>query len=482
MVTWGANTVHTIAGSNNESSNSATAIPPISSFGAAPPLTTIPASNAAPTSGFSFAPRQAPAGGLFGATAPSPLGTAPTASGGSSSLFGAPSAPSSGLFGAPATPGTSFFGAPPSAAGGGLFGYNAAPAPPTGGLFSFSSPPAMGGAGLLGTTTTAGGGLFGSAPPAAVPQQQQQPQIPAHAALQAHIDASARNEEARVLKRIQTIYEAYNLGGGGVMSDEQSHCFSTVLYSPVTQQQRQFQAAYTSMMSLSIQGQEHQSSQMQMFVPPKPPQISQNDWNTACVRNPNSADYMPVAVVGAECLTARAISHQSQADTLYKYLEKLTEAVAHLNQRHAAVIRQLEDAKKTNETQRFRLLKVLKHVEVARCFNIPLQAAEAEAHGRMRHLKHRVVEGQLVTAIKRIGAQQQQQELQSHKTIPTAARHSDDSELTLEMQEQWMNVLKGDRATIAKLGETIESDKRDLQLISERVASTGNVRRPPSFM
>jgi Nucleoporin complex subunit 54 len=317
-----------------------------------------------------------------------------------------------------------------------------------------------------------GGSLFGSPPPGAQQQQQQQPQIPAHAALQAHMDASARNEEARVIQRMQTIHQAYT--GAATSDDDKSHCFSTVLYNPVTPQQRQLQAAYTSMMVMTDGG-----SSGQLFAPPKPPQISEADWNRACVRNPDSQNFMPVAVVGAESLQARAILHQEQADTIAKHITKIQSAAEQLQQRQADVKRQLEAVAQKHQKQLARLLKVMKHVEVARCFNVPLQLAEMEAQSRILHLKRDIVEGQLMPAVSRLADPQLLLTTRTNNTL--LAMHTDGSpQISQQQQKQWMTIMKEHRAALAKMTESIQKDQRDLQLIQDRVFATEIIAGRPT--
>lgn len=428
MVTWGANTVHNIGSS-----------PATPAFGASAPA----------PGGFSFSSSQP--SGIFGSSAPAP------ASGG---IFGNPApAPSGGLFGfsAPA-PSGGFFGAQAPAPFGtttsaGLFG-SPAPAPfgttTSGGLFG-SPAPAPGG-GLFGSS------IFGSNPAQQQQHQHQQPQIPAQAALQAHMDASARNEESRVIRRMQKIHQAYS---GMTTADAVSHCFSTVLYNPVSLQQRQLQAAHASMMLAD-------GSSGQLFAPPKPPQISEADWNVACVRNLDSQNFMPEAVVGAECLQARAVLHQEQANTIAKHLATIQDAAAQLQLRHADVARQLDATKQKHQKQLARLLKVMKHVEVARCFNLPLQTAEMEAQSRMLELKRNVIDGTLGRTVSFLANPQL---LVSTSAIAMEGA----SQVSHEQQQQWMKLMKEHRNTIAQMTALIQTEQRDLQLIKDRVVSSDMV-------
>ena len=464
MVTWGANTVHNIGtgGSTNNTATTASAptTPGAFSFGTASTTTT---TNTAPANTTSNT-----TGGLFGNTNP-PVSAA-SASGG---LFGSSSstAPAtSGLFGS-----TSFFGGTPapSSGGGGLFGN-------TGGGNSNNTSSIFGGGSntsnsIFGNTNT-GGGLFGQSPAPTWPQQQQQqqpppmpPQIPAHAALQAHMNAYARNEEARVLQRMQTIHQTYT--GTTIATEGKSHCFSIPLYNPITEQQRQLQDAIsTIVMSTNNQGFMVSTA---LVAPPKPAQICEEDWKLACVRNPDAKHYLPTAVVGAESLLSRAILHQEQTNTIKKHMTKIQEAIDHIQQRQGEVTRLLEYATEQHQKQATRMLKIMKAVEVGRCFNLPLQPAEVDAFQRIRYLKHSIIEEQLVPEVLRLTESHEQSRPPNHKnvlytnsdTLSSAANIS----IPLEKQQIWMSIVQEHRTQIGKVTETFKKEQHDLQLLHDRV-------------
>jgi Nucleoporin complex subunit 54 len=323
----------------------------------------------------------------------------------------------------------------------------------------------------------AGGGIFGMAAPTAFQQPQQlPPQEPADAALQAHIDASNRNEEARVMQRMQRTHFAYTTGAE-VTAGEGSHCFSVPLYNPVTAQERQFQAAYSS--AVNVYSNDDHSKQ-QLFVPPKPPQISQSDWDDACVRNPDAYNFMPVAVVGAESLKARAVLQQSQANAIAAHISKLTEVVDDLGRCLVTVQQKLNAAKRTHALQRVQLLKVLKHVEVARCFNLPLQPKEMEAKNRILHLNKDILQGKIEPSLARITNTTANAQSSFAATMQSAlTRHDGPS---VEQQRQWMNILKEHRATLTKMTETAKADQQDLHLVRDRITTTAVLHKRPTYM
>lgn len=313
--------------------------------------------------------------------------------------------------------------------------------------------------------------MFGT--PTAAPQQQQptQPQIPAHAALQAHMDVSARNEQNRILNRMHKIHEAYTTGPTtDVNKDDNtpSHCFSTVLYNPATAQQQQFQAA---MQSTGFR------QEALLAAQPQPPQISDSDWQLHCVRNPDPTRYVPFAVVGAENLAARALSHQQQSVALGdRELAAIQQSAELVQQRAVTVQRQLAALRHKHEEQRKRLLQVMKHVEVARCFNMPLQRAELDAVQRMRQLQRAVVEGQMVPAVARLADYNASSStaITATTTLQQQHRHpeeADDAVPSPPVQREWMNVMKEHRTKLTALTNAVQPDQRDLRLIRERVVA-----------
>ena len=311
-VTWGQNTVHSIPG------------------------TPAPA----PTFGSSPAPA---GGGIFGTSS----STAPAAS-----LFGSSPAPAPG--------------------GGGLFGTTSSTAPASGGIFSspttfssFSSAAAPSSS-LFGTPSSTS--LFGQQPGSATspfgaaPTTQQQQQIPAQAALQAHMDASARQEAEKIRLGLETLHCAYS---GNVIqgsSGNESSKFVTITYNDMTSDQRQLQFLH----GMGTGGNGH------LMAPPKPPQVSESDWKEAVVKNPDPQNYMPNALVGAMALQARVSWQQDRAKELAANAASLTKTHELLKDRIARVNEDLIACAKTHAAVRKRLLDVMRRVEIARCMNQPM--------------------------------------------------------------------------------------------------------------
>mmetsp|Transcript_26729 Transcript_26729/g.37678 ORF Transcript_26729/g.37678 Transcript_26729/m.37678 type:complete len:431 (-) Transcript_26729:175-1467(-) len=420
MVTWGANTTQT--------------------FNTAAPASGTPA----PAFG---APAPAGGGFSFGSPAPAPGAPAPAAGGG---LFGSTtSAP------APAGGGGLFGSTSPAPAGGGLFGSTTpAPAPAGGGLFgstsAFGSPaPAPAGGGIFGSTPApaAGGGLFGST--TATPgfgmnqqqQQQQQQQIPAHAAMQAHMDASARQEEARLMGEMEKLHAAY----AGVPPKDDSKdktSFVCILYNDITPEQLTLQQ--------SIGG------NASVVPPPKPPSVSHKEWIDAVANNPDPNLYMPIAVAGADNLRARVGWQQERANGLAKGVAQLRaahETIAKNSQRYRSDIEVLT---RTHAALRKRLLDMMRKVEVVRCMNLPLQQDEVVARQRLTALLRQVE--QVASVLSGI-----QDKARSQPRL-TAAGQTD-----LPDQKQLLQVLTEQRDGIASLVGTLQRDMRDVRLLQQNI-------------
>jgi len=427
MVTWGTNTVHTFGG------------------------TPAPAAG-----GFNFgAPAPATGGGLFGSPSPSSgglFGSKPS----SGSLFGSPSpAPTGGgLFGSSPAPTGGLFGSAPAPSGGGLFGST--PSPAGGGLFGSSPAPA--GGGLF------GGGGFGSTTPASPfggsAAQQQQPQqqwIPAEAALHAHMDAAARQEEHRVQTRLQKLYSSYE-GTAVANQDDKSCDFSVILYTDASQAVLQQQW---------IVGSASGRSTPRPIAPPRPLQISERDWNQAVVRNPDPSKYMPTAIVGAVALQARLSYQQTKGQACQDQLKLLQDTLELVQNRHEQVLQRLSVLAHKYQLQRLRLLSVLRKVELSRCMNMPLSSDELHLWKQLSALQQQVENlrsnmQRLADGAKKLSRQQQPRESNTDSMV-VLGKHE---------QEQLFPVLKEHRSGIAKLTETMNRDLRDLKLIQERVDST----------
>ena len=280
------------------------------------------------------------------------------------------------------------------------------------------------------------------------------------------MDASAHNEQIRVLQKMKEIYQAYTTGPTTDDPTNESHCFSTVLYNPANQQQRQFQAA---MQSTTFR------QEALTLVQPKPPQISERDWRLYCVRNPDPTRFVPIAVVGAANLAARTLQHQQQSEQHQRECRQVAEAVETLRERAAATRLRLEALGRVHARQRQRLLRVVKHSEVARCLRAPLQSAELEALRRVRHLQRAEVEARIAPAVVALAdgsaAAASSASVADHRQLSREELPSE------EVQRQWIAALKDHRSKLTAMTEEVEKDQRDLQLIRDRVVAPASPQR-----
>jgi nuclear pore complex protein Nup54 len=438
MVTWGTNQVFTFGGAPS----SQNAPPPAPSFGSAvtnaptplfggstpapgPPTSGLFGSNP-PASSTSNLFGSTTTGGLFGANASSSgsANGAPTPATGS--LFGAPAQSSGGLFGTPSPASGGLFGNT-STSTGGLFG---APNPAPGGLFGNSTP-----GGLFGNPAPTSGGLFASNNQ----MQSPAPAIPAQAALQAHMDASARQEAARVQSLLEELYHAYTGN-----CDKKSSPLIAIVYNNMTSEQLQWQFT-------------NQQAGGGYVLPPKPPQIDEKQWWVAVVNNPDPSRYIPVALVGAEALQARLGWQQQQATQYSQNLGLLREAHDQLQQRTNLVsqaVSQLDHLLRVK--LRIRLLRLMNQVELIRCMNLPLQADEFQLSQRF----HQVLK-QIETLNKSLA------ELQATvaSSMPTPISNSTNMPDPKAMQD----LLHEHKRSLLYLDDIVKKEKRDIQLLQERI-------------
>jgi hypothetical protein len=382
---------------NISSTSDATSAPAATfSFGAASPASTF--GTPAPTSTFGTG---APS---FGSTAPAPQTAFNSTTTGYNAGFGMATPATGFAFGNPALANTGFGMQPPSTS---LFG--------------------------------GGGGPFPAAPssiPFGQPQQTQQPSVTAQAALQAHMDELARQEEARIIQAFQKIQNAY--AGTDPATEEKSAKFTTIVYNPLTPEMKNQQW----LQGLGIDG------KSRPVAPPRPPQICERDWNEAIVRNPDFSRFMPVPIVGAVALQLRLSYQQQMADMHTKILQELERNNRFLSNRSKDVRNQLEYLKSKYNIQRKRLLAVIQKVELVRTFNQPLQTDEIKCMQRL---------GQLYRGVEDL----RRMNLHGTPHIQLPANATLPDELKPVLQEH--------RAKLGQLTHVLNHEDRDLQLILQRL-------------
>lgn len=453
-VTWGTNVIHNING-NQPSSPPATGGGGASLTYASTPGTNLFGTPSTPapapvTSPFGAAPTPAifgtPGGGLFGTPAPAPSGT---------SLFGTP---------APAAPGSSFFGTPAPAPSTSGFFTSPAPAPTTGGgLFgggAFAPAPASGTSGGFFGAGQAAGGLFGQPSPwqqqsQQQPQQQQQ-QVPAQAALQAHIDASARQEADRVRSALEKIHGAYTGMPGHEIQKTQK--FVSIHYTDITPEHRQLLWLH----SLGTGGISEGLSQL--VAPPKPPHVSEEDWYRAVVNNPDPANLMPMALVGAEALQARLSWQQNRATEMARHAEMLQKTLDTVQQHSEGAQNEIQRMMHNYEGLKLVMLDKMRKVELARCMNQPLQPDEAKVMERLFAMcqkvnKMRKILNELDETIRAMPPPQ----------VTSTSYQQPSSSAPAFDKERLLPFLKEHRKQLEAMTEAVNRDVRDIHLLQQHV-------------
>jgi Nucleoporin complex subunit 54 len=460
------------------------------SFGAtapAPSLTTaFPSSSLGGTAATTAA--AAPANTSAAVTAAAPFG------------FGAAPASAVPSFGTPA-PSASF----PGIGGGGMFG-SPAPAPATASAFGFfgqsSSTSTTASPGLFGgsSTTTAASGFgagFGQ-----TQQQQQQQQPAAQAALQAHQNAEARQEEARVVAALTAIHRAYS--GTAVCPDDgaaatadldfaqpSSAPFTLIYYTDISPELRQQQWLQGMIVGgggggLGGSGQQEgggaaaASMMVRPVVPPRPWQVSSRDWRAAAARNPDPATHMPAVLLGASALQSRISYQQESATKLTQQFQLVRDTLEALAQQSERLQREVANkVRHRHEQQRSRLLSVMRKVELVRSFQIPIQHGELQALERLANL-HRELERTVQPTIRHLHdrAEQQQLQQQSGGRGENAAPIS--ASLSLAQISDLENVLKNEFGPgIVRMQRALEKPVRDVALLKKRIEHAPLPALPP---
>jgi len=420
MVTWGANTVYNISSPAPFSGGSfGTPAPGPSLFGGAP--------SPAPASGFNFGSSNT---------------TPPTS--GRSSIFGSTAgstpAPSTGFGGFGSTPAS-------TPAGFGLFGG----APSSSSLFGAMSPtPAP-----FGGFGTPAPGLFGST---ATQQQQQQqpqgPQVPAQAAMLAFLENKNAAETEKIKAKLSKLYNAYN--GQLPPTEGKPSTFVSIVYNDLTQEHRQ---------QMWLQG-VAPGNQIMPLAPPKPPHVSEEEWNRAVVQNPDPMSYMPIPLVGADALHARVTWQQERAKQLAADAASVAQSHETVQFLYKQGRERLANLQRQHTNHRQRLLNVMRKVEVVRCMNQPLQQDEVKARNQLRELD------QHVQHVRHLLAQ-----LEPKARAVVGRRHANARNGSAELQnidlphdrETLNHVLNTHHEDLKKMTVNMSKDIRDVGLMKERV-------------
>jgi len=259
--------------------------------------------------------------------------------------------------------------------------------------------------------------------------------------MQAHMDASARQEEARLMGEMEKLHAAY----AGVPPKDDSKektSFVSILYNDITPEQFTLQQ--------SIGG------NASVVPPPKPASVSNKEWIEAVANNPDPNLYMPIAVAGADSLRARLGWQQERANGLAKGAAQLRtahETIAKNSQRYRSDIEALT---RTHAALRKQLVDIMRKVEVVRCMNVPLQQDEVIARQRLTALLKQVQ--QVASILSGI-----QDKARSQPRLAAAGQTD------LPDKQQLLEVLTDHEKGIVSLGETLKRDMRDFRLLQQKV-------------
>jgi hypothetical protein len=267
--------------------------------------------------------------------------------------------------------------------------------------------------------------------------------MPAQAALQAHMNASAQQEAARVQAALQAIHSDYVGTSTPAVGGGKDARFVTIVYSDITPEQRQLQWVHGMATGGTI------------YAPPKPPQVSDQQWKKAVAENPDPQNLMPVACVGAVALQSRVSWQQTRANELAKNAKTLQNTHQLLTDRCAQTQQRVEQLNQSHANLRKRLLEVMKRVEIARCMNQPIQPAEIESLQKLKYLYQQVEAAR--TSLLKLQDKARSQPV----TRPQITAVPD--------KEKLLPVLKEHRSAIETVTMAAKKDIRDVQLIQKRV-------------
>ena len=266
--------------------------------------------------------------------------------------------------------------------------------------------------------------------------------------MHAHMEAMNRAETEKIKAELSRLYSIYT---GSAPDSKKNNNFVAIVYNDLTQDQRHMQWLHGTAAG----------GQPMPIPPPKPPQVSEEEWNEAVVQNPDPLNYMPIALVGADALSARVSWQQERA----KQLAQAAESIKASNETAAQLFRQgrkrLEDIKRAHANNRKRLLNVMRKVEVVRCMNQSLQPDEVRAMHQLQALDQRVRDArQLLAKLE----SQSRMARPEHLRLGAAVK-----DIEIPDREKLAKVLNEHREDLKKLTLAISEDARDVELIKERV-------------
>jgi hypothetical protein len=333
-------------------------------------------------------------------------------------------------FTAPSTPSTpSFFGAPTAAS----------PATPA---FSFSSQPNP-----VNSPATSFFTPVSAPAPTAANAFSQVLGAPQQAALQAHINAAMHQEQSRLSTQLMQLQAAYN--PTHITAAIKSPCrFQHIFYDPITQTQR--------LEKLSVPQ-----------YPPKPPQISDEEWYHALTHNPDPEEYIPVVVTSAEGLHSRLVAQQSKMKLHEEYVNQLDQTLEHREQIHEAIAMQLEHYQRKNRSIQGKLNSIMQKFEMCRGKNVPLQNSERQALVKLMELVQAVETcGKMLEGAQRDANNYQRQwEVMKLQRDSTMGSGSGEGTLDPGFKEEVMKLLNASKTGIDSLKTAVKKSERDMGII-----------------
>jgi hypothetical protein len=211
-------------------------------------------------------------------------------------------------------------------------------------------------------------------------QQQQQQFASANAAAYQHHQIQQRQEVARIEKKLYELYSGYSTVDTThdtlhslTAPLSSSLCrFQALLYDPIP---TSFTTSNTTATTTTIGGMTLPQQPL-LPHPQRPLHIESHVWAEALAHAPPGTT--PVSIVGAEALQARVVNQQTKAETLQRYIHRLSEAISTIRQSvHNSQSRLLHCTMQQRMIQQ-RLLRAMQKVELLRCMNIPMQTGEVE--------------------------------------------------------------------------------------------------------
>jgi hypothetical protein len=272
------------------------------------------------------------------------------------------------------------------------------------------------------------------------------------------MDASARQESERVKAKLEKIYLAYT--GQAVVAEgsDESSKFVTITYNEMSPQEKQMQI----MANIHFAG---SGLPPQIIVPVRPPQVSPQKWEKACVENPDPSKYVPVALVGATALQARLSWQQEQAKTAAANAKSVEGFLKFIHDREISTRNDLYEKERKYSTLRFRLLNVMRKVEIARALNKPIQQDEYKAFDLLQTLFRSTVQMRTELTALQDQAHRQQQEHQRLANYAFAMTES------IFDKKQMLLALEAQGRELDDLKDMAKADVRDVNLVSSRVMS-----------